>query len=397
MICIANEKDCCGCAACEAICPGNCISMVSGTLGAVFPQVDAEKCLQCGKCDTVCPVQNAQDMKAIPQQQPVYAAYSKNAQLRNGGSSGGMFGTIATALLAEDYRIYGAAFDENMQLRCTYADSEESLRPLMKSKYLQSNLSEAYPQIRDDLKAGGKVLFVSTPCQVAALKRYLGKEYENLTTVDFLCHGVPSQAFFDQCREYEEQKHGCKILGYQFRTKIPGGATPHYFTVTVEKKGRSKTITKPYFRSVYYAFFQKYISLRESCYDCVFAERGRVSDLTIADFHDIEKYVSKINRFDGVSTAIVNTEKGARLFDRVKDTLWTKPFSIEQLMADGVLFAEKTKRPTDRDRFVETYQKLDFSTFVDRNMDRKRHAIFAVYYLLPKPLRAVLKKIFHIA
>ena len=222
------------------------------------------------------------------------------------------------------------------------------------------------------------------------------KKYTSVS-VDFLCHGVPSQELFDKCRAYEEETSGRKVLSYQFRTKIPGGATPHYFTVETERNGRKKTVTKPYFRSVYYAFFQQYISLRESCYDCTFAERGRVSDITIADFHDIEKYEPSVNRFAGVSTVIVNTQKGRELFNSVKDTLWLREFSMEQLMADKVLFAEKTKRPARRDAFIESYEKADFETFVKQNRNKKRYAIYAVYYKLPKVLRAIVRKICHIA
>jgi len=397
VISITEEKTCCGCGACAAACPANCIEMVSGTLGAVFPRVDKEECIECGKCETVCPMLHAKELKHISGEQAVYAAYAKDPKLRHGGSSGGMFGTIAKHLLAKGYRVYGAAFDESLKLRCMSADTEEALAPLMKSKYLQSDLSGTYGQVRQDLQQGKRVLFVSTPCQVAALKRYLSKDYENLITVDFLCHGVPSQEFFDKCRAYEEKKHGCKTLSYAFRTKIPGGATPHYFTVAVQKNGKQKSITKPYFQSVYYAFFQQYITLRESCYDCTFAEQGRVSDMTIADFHDIEKYEPSVNRFDGVSTVIVNTEKGKVLFDGVKDTLWTQPFSMERLIGDKVLFAEKTKRPARRDAFIESYETAEFASFVKQNLNKKRYAIYAVYYKLPKALRAIVRKICHIA
>lgn len=396
MISITEERDCCGCAACVAVCPAECITMISGTLGAVLPQVDTDKCLQCGKCDTVCPMQHSEEMKKIPEQQPVYAAYSNNSQIRKCGSSGGMFGTIATQLISEGFRIYGAGFDEKLKLRCIYADTVEELEPLMKSKYLQSDLSGAYPQIQKDLQQGRKLLFVSTPCQVAALKRYLHKDYDTLLTVDFLCHGVPSQQLFDQCNGYEEKKGGYHMLAYAFRTKIPNGATPHYFTITIEKNGKTKTITKPYFRSAFYAFFQKYISLRESCYNCTFAERGRTSDLTIADFHDIEKYIPDINRFEGVSTVIVNTEKGKMLFNSIQDQLWYQPFDMEKLLSDKVLFSEKTKRPISRDRFIKDYEALEFHEFAGRHLDKKRYAICEVYYKLPKVLRAVAKRICHI-
>lgn len=393
MISISAEKSCCGCAACAVACPVNCIQMIPGTLGAVFPHVDLKRCVDCGKCEAVCPVLHAEEMKYISGQQTVYAAYAKDSEVRYGGSSGGMFGVLAKYLLAQGYRVYGAGFDENLQLRCMFADTEAELAPLMKSKYLQSDLSLAYRQIQEDLRQGKHVLFVSTPCQVAALKRFLNREYGKLITVDFLCHGVPSQAFFDKCRQYEEKKYGCETLTYQFRAKIPNGATPHYFMVTARKNGKEVTITKPYFRSVFYAFFQQYITLRESCYDCAFAEQGRVSDITIADFHDIEKYVPSINRFDGVSTVIVNTKKGEELFDCVADKLWLTTFSMERLMAEQVLFTEKTKRPANRDAFIASYNQMEFSAFVCRSINKKRHAVFALYYRLPKWLRTIAKKL----
>lgn len=396
MISITEERNCCGCGACTAVCPASCITMVPGTLGALFPQVNKEKCIDCGKCEKVCPMLHAPEMKHISGEQTVYAAYAKDAKLRHGGSSGGMFGTIAKHLLTEGYRVYGAGFDKSLKLRCMSADSEEALTPLMKSKYLQSDISGTYGKIRQDLQQGRHVLFVSTPCQVAALKRYLNKEYENLITIDFLCHGVPSQEFFDKCREYEEKKYGCKTLAYQFRTKIPNGATPHYFTVVTQKNGKQRVVIKPYFKSAYYALFQQYMTLRESCYDCTFAEQGRISDMTIADFHDIEKYEPTVNRFDGVSTVIINTEKGKTLFDSIKDALWTQSFSIERLIEDKVLFAEKTKRPARRDAFIESYEKMEFTSFVSQNLNKKRYAIYAVYYKLPKCLRAVVRKLCHI-
>ena len=396
MIHIAEEKMCCGCAVCSVVCPVDCIAMVTGTLGAVFPRVDAQRCIRCGKCESVCPILHAEETKNIPDEQLVYAAYSKNPETRKSGSSGGVFGVIAENLISQGYRVYGAAFDENMQLRCIYANTAEELIPLMKSKYLQSDVSLAYCQIKEDLEQNRSVMFVSTPCQVAALKRFLQKDYDKLLCVDFLCHGVPSQLFFDKCKEYEEKKHRYNMLSYSFRSKIKGGATPHYFTVTTEKNGKTTTTTKPYFHSSFYAFFQKYITLRESCYECVFSERGRVSDLTIADFHDIEKYVSDINRFDGVSTVILNTEKGKMLFDSIKDKLWLRQFSMEQLLNDKVLFSEKTKRPVNRDKFIEDYENMEFSDFVNHNMDTKRYAIFGVYYKLPKFMRSLVKKLCHI-
>ena len=177
MIKITNESQCCGCGACTAICPVSCIEMKLGTLGAVFPHIDEKKCISCRKCEIVCPMQSAQLLKRTDYTQQVYAAYAENANTRFSGSSGGVFGVLAQYLLSKEYKVYGAAFDSNMQLKCMAAEDECSLAPLMKSKYLQSDLAGQYIQIKKDLEQGKKVLFVSTPCQVAALKKYIGKDY----------------------------------------------------------------------------------------------------------------------------------------------------------------------------------------------------------------------------
>lgn len=396
MITIHNERECCGCSACMAACPAGCIEMIPGTLGAMLPRVYTERCINCGKCKAVCPLQNAVSVKQTAETQQVYAAYAADDEVRFSGSSGGIFGTIANLLLTEGYVVYGAGFDKDLKLRCMRAENTQELKPLLKSKYLQSDISASYSDIRKTLEQGTKVLLVATPCQIAAVRGYLGKNYENLLSIDFLCHGVPSQQLFDRCREYEDAKYGCKTLAYSFRTKIKGGSTPHYFTVQTEKKGKRRTVTRPYFKSVYYAFFQQYISLRESCYDCVFSEKDRVSDLTIADFHAIERYETSINRFDGMSTVILNTEKGKLLFDRIKKSLWYREYSMETLMRDGVLFAEKTKRPAGRDAFARDYHTLDFESFVTRHINRTKYAIYGIYYRLPKPLRRALRNVLHI-
>ena len=395
MIQILHENNCCGCGACQVVCPVSCIHMVEGTLGAQLPRVDLQKCIKCGKCEKVCPMLHAEKEKNLAPQ-VAYAAYAENTAVRFAGSSGGLFGTLAKALVKECYLVYGAAFDEDLKLKCTSATNEAELVPLFKSKYLQSELAGRLAEIKQLLDSGSKVMFVSTPCQVTALKRFLGKPYVNLVLVDFLCHGTPSQRFFDECREYEEKKRGGEINTYSFRTKTKNGSTPHYVTLGLKKGNKQKNIVMPYFKSPYYAFFQRYITLRESCYDCIFSTPKRVSDITIADFHDIERYEPSINRFDGVSMVMCHTQRGKELFAAISDELWVREFALSELMGDGVLFGEKTKRPKVRDAFVQSYCEDNFEVFVKKNTSKKKQLIYGVYYKLPRFLRGVAKKICHI-
>lgn len=396
MIHITNEKNCCGCAACAEICPTQCIKLLPATLGAMIAQADVSKCIGCNCCDNVCPI-NTQ--RAELTNQKVYAAYSKDNTIRYNGSSGGMFPTFALNLIKQGYAVYGAAFNNSLELKCTKAENENQLSSLYKSKYLQSDMSGKYSEIKELLMSGRKALFVSTPCQVQALKNYLGKEYDSLTTIDFFCHGVPSKELFDKCLKYEEEKADGKIIGFNFRSKIKNGATPHYYTASIVKNGRTKKYTKLYYNNSFYALFQKYINLRESCYSCVFSSKNRCSDITIGDFHDIEKYLPSINRFDGVSTVVINNPKGAALFDEIKNDIVHHEFDINKLIRDKVIFSDEqtTKRPKNRDAFISDYENLDFVQLINKYANPKRYIKQDIYYKMPKPIRNLLKRGFNIS
>lgn len=384
MIHIHQEKDCCGCGACAAACPQHCISLRPGTLGALFPTVDLQACLHCGKCLSVCPMQ---EEYPNPADRCAYAAYTKDETLLQDSSSGGMFGTFARAVLQKGGVVFGAAFDESLQLKCTAARNEAELKPLLKSKYLQSNMGSAYSEIKSELDSGKAVLFTGTPCQAAALKSFLKKPYENLLTVDFFCHGVPSQDFFDKCRAYVEQKYAISLKGYGFREKFPGCASPHYFSYDYEKRGKRRKKTRLYFHSPFYAAFQTYLPLRESCYACPFAKGNRAADITIGDFHAIEKYIPGIDRFRGVSTVIINTPAGQAFFDNCKDRLWLQATDYSLLQKNGDCFPGSTRRPQTRDAFILAVENDSLSSVIDRYFPVKKYWKNNIFYHLPKPLR----------
>lgn len=392
MLHITNEKDCCGCGACSVACPVGAINMKPfGTLGAVLPQVDENKCISCGVCLNTCPIINS-DKDKEPFRQNAYAAYSKNEDLRFKSSSGGMFLTFAEKCVADGYKVYGAAFNSKMQLRCERAETVEELLPLARSKYLQSELTDKYNEIENSLKSGEKILFISTPCQVSALKRFLKREYDNLLTVDFFCHGVPSQSFFDECIRFEDNKRSRKTSEFVFRAKVKNGVTPHYYKIKYEKNGKKVEKIDIYYKSLFYALFQQYITLRESCYNCVFADKDRSSDITIGDFHEIDNYIQGINRFDGISTVIVNSAKGEKLLESVRSALEIYEINIEKLIEDKVIFCGATKRPSARDEFLNVYDSRGLDGVSKKYCGIKKYYKQAVYYRMPKPVRSLLKK-----
>lgn len=386
-----EESLCCGCSACADICPRNCIRLKPiGKLGALLPEVDTEKCIHCNRCLSVCPYQN--EAEGQKDQECAYSARSKSREVLKQSSSGGMFFTFASELISQGYTVFGAAFDENLKLHSCRADTVESLKKLCKSKYLQSDAGGLYNEIDMLLRQGKKVFFAGTPCQCKALRLRFGNRSDHLLTVDFFCHGVPSQEFFDQCRAVYEKDHQCRVLSYEFRTKVNGGVTPHYFTLkTVSDRGE-RVRSDFYFKSPFYAAFQSYINLRESCYNCRFASRKRYSDITIGDFHGIGKYDPDVNRFDGISMVILNTEKGKALWEQCAPLLDAKPMDPEQLIRDGQCFGGGTQRPQERDAFIRDYARMPFGKLLKKWFPARKYLKQKIYYRLPDGIRKILKK-----
>lgn len=392
MILVNASKDCCGCGVCSAVCPVKAIKMSPDMYGFILPITDHEKCISCGKCEGTCPYINKYSVPTY--KQAAFAAYSKDPQVRFNGSSGGVFETLAKSIFGQDGGVvYGAAFDNDMHLKMRRVTNVRNLQPLLKSKYIQSDCSDCYKQILDDLKAGRKVLVCSTPCQIAALRNYLKNNYDNLFAVDFFCHGVPNQEFFNRCRSYVEQKNKIRILDYQFRAKIKSGATPHYYKLTYEKNGRKKQKTRLYFRSPYYMAFQKYIFLRDSCYSCKYADSNRASDITIGDFHSIDSYVKGINRFEGCSTIIINSIKGKLLFEQCGSALETWKMNLDELISNKDCFAGSTPEPPGREQFLADYCEMSFDSFAEKYMNPTKEWKKGIYYRMPSGFRKILKRI----
>lgn len=387
-----DEKQCCGCGICVDVCPSNCITMTPKTLGSLVAVAEPKRCIQCGRCERYCPIRQYPGRTKHYEKQ-AYAGYCKDPELRNMGSSGGIAPLIASSLYDKGYAVYGAAFSENNCLRHICVNKPEDLRKIAKSKYLQSCMEGVYTEIREKLKLDQEVLFIGTPCQNSALRNFIPIQYqEKLVLVDFFCHGVPSQRFFDECLAFEDASAGATTISYQFRAKPKRAASPHYFERTAIYNSIEKKTTKLYFNSLFYAAFQKYITLRESCYNCKFSDSKRASDITVGDFHEIDEYIPGIDRFKGVSRIIVNTEKGKEIFNSICDRLWIYELDMEKLQKNGHGFGQQTARPKARDNFVALYEKEGIRGLSNGPLNRKQYRIKNLYYHLPKCVRKLLMR-----
>ena len=225
MIYIDNPAECCGCGLCASSCSQNCIMMSSDEEGFLYPSVQSEHCIHCGKCEKVCPVRN----KEKTQRQSLkkaYAAFHRDKKIRFQSSSGGIFSAIAQEVIRQGGVVFGAAFNNAFEVEHIYVERVEDLSKLRGSKYVQSAMGETYKNVLNFLKSGRLVLFSGTPCQVSALKLFLNEKYENLITVDVICHGVPSPDVWKKYVNYRKRKDSrAELKEVYFRDKSGGGVT----------------------------------------------------------------------------------------------------------------------------------------------------------------------------
>lgn len=327
MINIQDKHLCCGCEACVNACTKQCISFKEDEEGFRYPQVDKSGCSDCGLCEKVCPVINQADP-----QKPlnVYAAKNSNEEELLKSSSGGVFILLAKLVLHQGGVVFGAKFDENWNVIHAYAETEGDTQAFIGSKYVQSRIGNTYTQAKDFLKQGREVLFSGTPCQIAGLKQFLGKEYDNLLTVDVICHGVPSpkvwQRYLDEIKgnacKKEESIPSPDVIGspadiqiesVSFRDKRTGwkkySITLTFADITT---GGNKLVSFSHiFREdPYMKLFLRNFILRPSCYQCPAKEGKSQSDLTIADFWGIERNHPDFDDERGVGLIMINSGKG---------------------------------------------------------------------------------------
>ena len=306
MINIIEKVNCCGCAACVQKCPKQCISLQEDNEGFLYPKVNTETCIDCGICEKVCPVLNPYEA-CEPHQ--VYAAINKDEKIRMESSSGGIFSLLAEPIIRDGGVVFGARFDEEWQVTLDYTENIEGLSAFRGSKYVQARTGNTYKQCEQFLKEGRKVLFTGSPCQIAGLHHYLRKEYENLVTCDFVCHGVPSPKVW---RMYlKEVVEGGKraISDIKFRNKDNGWKSFN-FKLTYDEKNKKTILSSCHRDNLYMRAFLKDMILRPSCHNCK-AKQGRSkSDITIADFWGIQKIYPEFDDDKGTGLIIIHSDKG---------------------------------------------------------------------------------------
>lgn len=357
-----DSTECCGCSACVNICSKHSLTMQPDHEGFLYPVKDTTSCIDCGLCEKVCPFSDDYIFETTTNPQ-VFAAYDK--QHRTGSSSGGIFYTLAQYAINEKKGwVFGATFKDNFQLYHEGVNHLENLNKFRGSKYVQSNMGNTYRRIQELLREGTFVLFVGTPCQVAGLKGFLRKDYDNLLLADLVCHGVPSQWLFDEHIKYLEQQHKAKLTSYKFR-KEDGWSVSEI----MDFENPKKHINFPSFQlSPYLYSFIKAMTYRESCYKCKFAKIPRQGDITLADYWGVKTFFPDIDTTKGVSLVLTNTKKGETVFHTISKECIVRKSNINDAVTYNGNLITHTNRPEIRTGLYERikqdgYAKVARSSF----------------------------------
>lgn len=343
---------CTGCGLCSEKCPQKCISMEENEEGFRFPKINSEFCVNCGLCHNICPTEEVSDKLYNKIERRYFCGIIKDENILIKSSSGGVFGLLAEHILAAGGYVCGCVYNENIEAVHIVSNRKEDVERMYGSKYVQSRAEQTYPEVAALLEEGKKVMYTGTACQIAAMRLYLGKDYDNLYLVEILCHGVPSPGFFRLYKNYLQQKLGGNIKDIRFRDKRRDGwGSEHRTCIIYEKNGRIKE-KRPVLPAYFSAFFYG-INLRESCYKCRFAIAERVADLTIGDFWGSWQKYEK--RFDeGISVVGVNSVKGRLLSDFITNELdFYQELSESEAIVSNGNFTHPIKRPTERNEFYD--------------------------------------------
>lgn len=360
-----KENECTGCGACFNRCPVDAIVMKENQEGFLFPNIDKNICINCGLCLKSCPVN---EPKYSNLEEPVcYAAYAEDS-VREHSSSGGVFVLAAQYVLENNGYVCGATYsDDYTEVNHILISNEKELPRLQGSKYVQSNTGKIYKEIETILKNNRPVLFSGCPCQVAALYCFLGKPYQNLFTIDLVCHGVPSPKTYRKFVEQKMSEHG-KINYLSFRDKGTYGWTVST-TIQFEDGYEYKKYRTD---SSYMKSFLQLLSLRKSCGQCPYAHIPRPGDLTLADFWNVDKYNAAFDDKKGTSMVLVNNEQGQKLFAAISDKMkLCEKASLEFAKKNNAQLHSPSRLHSRRERFYSLLDKYDFDKAVDYGINRR--------------------------
>lgn len=322
---ICSYNNCTGCALCAANCPKSCISMNPiDNLGHLFPVVNQETCIDCGLCQKSCP-----SLNPLERTEPMecFAAWSKDDVDYKTSTSGAAASVFSSYIVCNGGVVYGCAVLPGLDVKHIRVDNANDLKKLKGSKYVQSSIEECLPLLKKDVKQKLPVLFIGTPCQVAAVKKLFDSQPDNLYLIDIICHGTPSLDFLkDHVKKKAPDALYDKVVfrnGNRICLEILSENQDVYYTDLTNKR----------FEDLYLNSFFDGFSYRDSCYNCQYANPKRVGDVTIGDFWGLGKVVPADEIPDhknGCSVLLPCSEKGKVLIEKVSSQFNIFERSVEE-------------------------------------------------------------------
>lgn len=355
--------NCTGCQACASICPKNCISMVTAGDGFRLPDISTENCVQCGKCEKVCPVLHTQ---IVSTNTLAFAIKNRNEKERKDSTSGGIFSLLAKFVLNQNGIVFGAAYSENFEVRHVAITDSNRLSLLQGAKYTQSIVGNAFEEAKKELETGRTVLFSGTSCQCAGLKSFLGKPYDNLLTVDLICHGVPSPKVWQAYIDYRSKKEnsGQRPTQINMRSKESGWSRYGYSTEFVYSSDHITRIKNG--QDLFMKAFIGNICLRNSCSDCKAKGVERCTDFTLGDYWGIWNQYPEFDDNKGTSVVFVHTEKGRQVLNELQDQIDSLQVSLEDAYKENMSMVNSSIPHEARDEFIKQVTADNFEELVNQ-------------------------------
>lgn len=387
-------QSCTGCQCCAQLCPAGAITIKEDYEGFPAPIIDPQLCTDCDLCAQRCPVNHVPNLN--PPQYVIGARYIlDDAKLAESASGGAGYALAEYFLNGGNAAVYGSTLDADNVCRHIEVNRLSELHYLQSSKYVQSDIGIAYCQAEHALMNGKRVLFTGTPCQIDGLYQYLGTSYESLFTVDLICHGVPSPGLFRSYIKYlEGQEKDEKIIHLNFRPKDSQG----WSVGDCQAKTETRTKTIPYHKNPYMISFLRNDGLRECCYQCRYAQKNRVGDITIGDFWGVPEVCPEFNDCRGCSVALVNTAKGEQLAEILKNTCATIETTLDKVMPYQQNLRAPSPRPVSRNHLLKNMQgqgadifrqsefKLPLLDYWKRNIKYRMPWVAAAYRMAKKAI-----------
>lgn len=361
-----NQNECTGCGACENICPQKCICLEYNQEGFLEPVIDQSLCTDCGNCIDVCSAMLGANKDSCIGEVKVYSAWNKSKEILLKSSSGGIFPSLAEEVISRNGVVIGAALHGDMSLKHIVIDKADEIEKLQGSKYIQSHINNAYLLAEHYLKEGRLVLFSGLPCQIAGLNLYLqytkNDKCKNLITCQLICFGVPSNVIFREYIAYLEKQYKSKIESYHFRVKLLGWKT-YGVQATFKNKGQylSNGEDDPFMIG-----FKKALYLRSSCYACNHRGFPISADIALGDFWNVDKYDESLKGIDGISLVVIQTEKGDRLFNSIRNHIVFKRQTVETAISCNPSLVICPRLPSKRKEYFDAFLANGYIYFVNK-------------------------------